>query len=35
MEWGISVELPMGRRRTFLPVASSKVRVIGILQVMD
>jgi hypothetical protein len=31
MECAPSVELPMGRRSTFLPVACSKVRVTGIL----
>ena len=31
MECAASVELPIGRRRTFFPVACSKVRVTGIL----
>jgi hypothetical protein len=35
MEWAPSVELPMGSSRTFLPVASSNVRVTGILSMFS
>lgn len=35
MEWAPSVELPMGNNKTFLPVACSKVKVTGILEIMS